>query len=295
MRRLATRVKRSFANLQAQAGAASPPADRPPAQEPDCVARPPVPSDSGLESLPPEVTRQIMALLPLADVKAIVFASPVFYHQYRFDRKYILCRALEQTLGPACREAYAAYQCGAALERIPTVVQEAVQSYSSMSPCHSIYNVSTEEEAVGMASFYLKTVQPVVGYYGRWALDNLSKHTGRHPHYQTVQMTSTEIMRITGAAYRFQILCHVLDNRSPDDTVNTYFTCLEGWEADQVLAFYQFIRRMIKDTFEKIKEDLHPKHARFKDQGPYPSPQEAFQLDRKSPSASPVSTPDPGY
>ena len=44
----------------------------------------------GLDRLPPEVRRHLLATLDLSRLKALVRVSPTFHQHYLFDRKYLL-------------------------------------------------------------------------------------------------------------------------------------------------------------------------------------------------------------
>lgn len=57
--------------------------------------------DSDLESLPPKIRRYLLSVLELADLKALVRASPALHEQYLLDRSFLLCSGLEVTLGSA--------------------------------------------------------------------------------------------------------------------------------------------------------------------------------------------------
>lgn len=69
---------------------------------------PPVPSP--LESLPPEIRRQIGSILEIDSLKSLVQASCIYYHQYQLDIRLLLCQRLEVTMGIATVEAYAAHK-----------------------------------------------------------------------------------------------------------------------------------------------------------------------------------------
>lgn len=63
----------------------------------------------GLDILPPEVRRHLLSILDLPRLKALVHASPTFHQQYLIDRKYLLCKSLEETLGSVTVDAYAVH------------------------------------------------------------------------------------------------------------------------------------------------------------------------------------------
>ena len=63
-----------------------------------------------LENLPPEVRRHLLSMLELDGLRALVSTSPIYYHQYLLDRRYLLCKCLEVTLRGVTVDAFAVYQ-----------------------------------------------------------------------------------------------------------------------------------------------------------------------------------------
>ena len=73
---------------------------------------------------------------------------------------------------------------------------------------HSMSNESLSlDELVRMAHFHFSVLEPLIKEYVSWALDNLSKETGK-PQSQKA-LSPTEKIRLTRAFYRFQLCCHL--------------------------------------------------------------------------------------
>jgi len=110
--------------------------------------------DSRLESLPPEIRRQLLSILDLPRLKVLVHASPTFHGQYFIDRKYFLCRSIGRTLGSATLDAYAVYlsagQVGDTKQKtawVPNLyIEQSRQRYLPLT------NKLTQEEAISISS-----------------------------------------------------------------------------------------------------------------------------------------------
>ncbi|KAK1761660.1 hypothetical protein QBC33DRAFT_502392 [Phialemonium atrogriseum] len=245
--------------------------------------------DSRLESLLPEVRRQLLSILDLRGLKLLVRASPTFHQQYLVDRKYLLCRSLEETLGSVAIDAYAVHKCTAQAGDTKQNTPWVPNSYSEQTSRRylSLADKLTLDEAIRMAVFYFHSVKPITEYYARWSLDNLANEAGKdsHNHQQEVTLTRTETMRLIRATYRFQLLCQLVEpankamRLSRQETVLDFLGVLEPWEIEELFSFYQFARDVYDRILTDIRWDLHPDNPRFDDQGRPPTPEGAFDLD----------------
>lgn len=122
--------------------------------------------DSRLESLPPEIQRHLMSTLDLPRLKALVRASPTF-HKHLLDRKYILCRSLQETWGSVTVDAYAVHQSAPQAGGMKQNMMESVNRYSEQTSqrCLSLSDKLSLDEVVDMAVFYLDHVKPITEYF----------------------------------------------------------------------------------------------------------------------------------
>jgi hypothetical protein len=63
-----------------------------------------------LENLPPEVRRHILYASGFEEIRVLIHASPVFHQQYLLDRRSLLLKLLQTTLGNIIVDAYAVFQ-----------------------------------------------------------------------------------------------------------------------------------------------------------------------------------------
>ncbi|KAI8716317.1 hypothetical protein NCS52_00924900 [Fusarium sp. LHS14.1] len=235
-----------------------------------------------LECLPPEVRRYILSILNLSHLSALVHASPTFHQQYLVDRRYILCKSLEATIGCLTVEAYAVHRLSA-----PRNTSEFFDWYSEKCSHRAVpvTNDLTEGVASTIAGFYLRSVKPVVEECACRMLDNLAKNADDdHGDQQTIRPSQTEIMRLTRAAYRFQLLCQLTSpertiRSSTEEKLQTLLNIMEPWEVEELFTFYQFALGVYDKVFTDIYWDLHPDNPKFDDQARPPTPDGAFDLD----------------
>jgi len=252
-------------------------------------------SSSGLERLPPEVRRHILSILDLPRLKVLILASPTFHRQYLLDRRYLLCKSLEETLGSVAVDAYAVHmsetQGRDAKQNIPGLLKLEYAIPRSLS--------ITMDKALSMVIFYFHSVKPVVDHYARCIidnLDNLAKEAGRRTQGHRQEITRTEAMRLTRAAYRFQLLCQVADpvdnaiRLSRERTVEAFLNTLEPWEIEELFSFYQFVGGVYDRILDNIRWDLHQSNSKFDDQSRPPTPEGAFNLDISGEAARCVTT-----
>jgi len=248
----------------------------------------------GLDSLPSEVRRYLLSTLDISQLKALVSASAVFHQQYIFDRKYLLCRCLERTMGRVTVDAYAVHLSAAQRGDTKQDVTEFLKSYAENTSRRRLLLADklAEEEAVSMTGFHFRYIKTLTGHYARWMLANLDEakeaENGPRSHQQGVALTSTETMRVTRAIYRFQLLCHLAgpDDRSLwlsrdhlNETMQAFLDTLEPWEVEELFSFYQFAHDVYDVIIKDVGWDLHPDNPKFNDQGRPPTPDGAFDLE----------------
>lgn len=258
---------------------------------------------SRLESLPPEIRRLILLRLDLPQLKALVSAAPTFHEQYLYDRKYILCRSLERSLGSATVDAYAVHLFATLRANKSVNVSSFLRSYSeSMARrWQPLADKITEDEVISMVAFYFRYVEAVIADFVRWILNNLAvignlgcriltassiyddevKITQLVESYRArelVTLTPTETTRFIRTLYRFQLFCQLGSlgdsdiNGLPEENVQALIDVFEPWERDELYSFYLFVDLIYTGVFNSIGRDIRPGHSRFDSQeGPLTS------------------------
>lgn len=164
-----------------------------------------------LENLPPEIRRLLLSLLRLEELRALVFASPVFHQQYLLDRKYLLSKCLETTLHHSITvDACAVYQSGlrgfqdtVTAEKVALFLQSYRRRLSS--PQYSIFSENLgEDQVIGIVTFHSAIVNPLAQHYAAWTLANLAHETGLQSH-ESESLSKTKEIRVLRALYRFQL------------------------------------------------------------------------------------------
>ncbi|KAJ3547110.1 hypothetical protein NM208_g1683 [Fusarium decemcellulare] len=216
----------------------------------------------GLERLPPEVRRQLLSDSDLPQLKALVRASPIFHQQYLCDRKYILCRSLEKTLGKVAVDAYLV-NISATKDNDPNHDQFwLLKLFSEQTAQGSMptINKATLDEALDMTRFYLDFVHPIAEHYARWSLDHLATRVSRDSSrcQQEHKLSSVESIRFRRAIYRFQLLCQLFEWAAwpfGEDTARNFLYRLHPWEKEEISSFYQFAYN-VYDESHRAKVDL---------------------------------------
>ncbi|KAI1130248.1 hypothetical protein F5Y10DRAFT_289695 [Nemania abortiva] len=204
-----------------------------------------------LDNLPPELRRYLLSILDIQQLKGLVRASPTFYHQYRYDRRFILRRSLEQTLGSAAIDAFAVKRD--TKEDIPRFLKW----YSEMTPQRylSLTDKLTPGEVLGMARTYTHYVKPLIDYYVRWVLENLAKEAkiDTSINIDEVVLSKTDMIRLTRTVYRFQLLSEVVDDPLEHvwgERTDSFLGMLEPWEREDLFAFCHFAENKYCEILE---------------------------------------------
>lgn len=240
---------------------------------------------SPLESLPPEVRRQLLSTMDLEGLQALVRASPTFHQQYLEDRRYLLCKCLEMTLGSVTVDAYAVHVSDPASECDMLSVLNSYSDHISRRWI-SLADKLTEPEALKMVDYYRRFVKPMIQHFARSALKELENDCDISPklEQERVALTDAETMRVTRAIYRFQLVSHVanpIEERTSvlERELKIVFDILEPWEIEEFYSFYQFAARVYDETFKKIHWDLDSDNPKFDDQDRPHTPDGAFDFD----------------
>jgi hypothetical protein len=232
--------------------------------------------NSPLENLHPEIRRQILFTLELEELSALIHASPVFYQQYLLDRRSLLCKCLDATLGSVAVDACAAYRSGLAEfsnTRTNENMTQFMKSYGDRrsSTHHSILTEKlTEDEAVGMAAFHSSIIKPLMQYYADWALANLADETGDLQSHEP--LSRTEQTRLLRALYRFQECCnlfgvgrykasgHLGFGFWSVDILKIFICIFEPWEVEKIACIYTFSKESFDQIFNDIRWDVNERN-----------------------------------
>ncbi|PWY90594.1 hypothetical protein BO94DRAFT_623342 [Aspergillus sclerotioniger CBS 115572] len=252
------------------------------------------PRDVPLETLPPEIRYLIMSMLELRGLQALVHASPVYHRQYLADRWRLLPRCLDVTLQSVAVEACFAYRSGMAEfseTRNPEAVIELLDLYQER---RALFKASawsqdlTADEALGMVTFHLSIVEPLVRRYAVWALGNLAQEP--EVRQCDASLSKTEELRLLRSMYRFQLCCNLFgvgchgtpfSPRSEFDSVSilkVFLSIFEPWEVEEIVCIYAFAKAKYNQIFDDIRWDVHEENPKFDGQRP-PTPDGAFDLD----------------
>jgi hypothetical protein len=247
-----------------------------------------------LESLPPEVRRQLLSILELEELNALVHASAVFHQQYLLDRRFLLCKCLETTLRSVTVDACAVYRCGSPDFSDTRTSENVIQFLKSYEDRRSSTQYSilterlTEDEALGIVTFHSSIIKPLAQCYTRWAMANLADETKDPPSRE--RLSRTEETRLLRALYRFQLCCNLFGRgrhgtfRQPKlgfhsvDILKILNCIFEPWEVEEIACIYTFAKEKYDQTFRDIRWDVHEENPRFEGQRP-PTPEGAFDLD----------------
>ncbi|RMZ78575.1 hypothetical protein DV738_g3796, partial [Chaetothyriales sp. CBS 135597] len=251
-----------------------------------------------LEQLPPEVRCLLLSFLAFDELRALVHASPTFHQQYLADRRSLLVKCLETTLGSVAVDAWAVFKSSSSAfadTRTRKHVFQFVESYRdrrSMSLRSILAEESfTGDDAVAMITFSSSIIKPLVQHYATWALANLSNETTNHSHgHDEFPLSTTEELRIIRSLYRFQLCCNLSGVsqhkslrlsllKSVDTSEILEIVLFEPWEVEEMLCIYAFGHDKFDQIFRDIHWDVHPDNPKFDDQHRPPTPDGAFDLD----------------
>jgi len=263
--------------------------------EPSC-ADVPVVLSATLETMPAKLRCQILShLSDLEDLRALVLASPVFYHQYLLDRKALLGRALKATLGNYLADSYAVqtsawmyYSANGPRTLEASDIRLFLENYSALRTAAPdvILEECIEEDLLDMAGFYHTLARPLVLQFAHIFCHRLD------PSLQVGDLSDTERMRLLRALYRFQIYCNlfgagtwghrqvaVLEDK--EGRLALFFCIFRPWEIEEIDCIYTLVSDKYDQVFDAIRWDVCRDHPKFKDWGRPDTPPGAFNLDNE--------------
>ncbi|PYI09540.1 hypothetical protein BO78DRAFT_459039 [Aspergillus sclerotiicarbonarius CBS 121057] len=278
-----------------------------PATAPECSDQAPVPKrsqkqfvfnnpprDVPMEALPPELRYHIMSMLELQGLQALVHASPAYHRQYLLDCKRLLAKCLDTTLQSVALEAHLVHKSGT-VEFSNTRNREAVtkllevyQEHCVLSENSRLSEELTTDEVLGMVTFHLSMIQPLVRQYTIWALGNLAQEP--QGLQSDTSLSMMEERRLFRSMYRFQLCCNLFgvgchgtpfSPRSGFDSVHIlriFLSIFEPWEVEEIACIYTFAKERYNQIFDDIRWNVHEENPKFDGQRP-PTPDGAFDLD----------------
>ncbi|KAK9442410.1 hypothetical protein VB005_03470 [Metarhizium brunneum] len=249
---------------------------------------------STLESLPPEVHRLLLSMLGIDEMRALVSSSPVIHARYLVDRRYLLCRSMDNTLGCVSIDALAVFRSSSAdfaksrTRENVTGFLKLYQDQRGATEQPLLPRDVGEDEAVGMVMFHNSIVQPLARYYFTWLLGNLAREQGALQSHEPP--SRTEETRLMRAMYRFQLSCNLFGKGKHAPTLSPplgfesadilrLFLCLfEPWEVEEIACINTFVTEKYDRVFSDIRWDVHEENPKFDGQRP-PTPDGAFDFD----------------
>ncbi|KAJ6189295.1 hypothetical protein N7519_004203 [Penicillium mononematosum] len=167
-----------------------------------------------LETLPAELRRHILLRVAIDSLKALVQASPIYFHQYRLDRKHILCQSLELTLVRKQLQ----------ISSIPTT-QYWVNFYLTLPSlqiaqhgrCHVYGQIPLLDVQPLMQCFVTRASSNLTETKG-FQIGETSSGTGYISRIRRIEesLSRTNDTQLMGAFYRFQFCCNVYGFESLD-------------------------------------------------------------------------------
>ncbi|KUI64183.1 hypothetical protein VM1G_10951 [Cytospora mali] len=244
----------------------------------------------------------------LKSLGSLIHASPVYFAQYRLDRRSFLCRSLERDLGrDVLVDAYAAFKSRSSKIGTRTVTSRDVTDFIDLYGTWRHAGITVADlELMPLADlrwitwFHTLTVWPLADRFSKWALANLKYAVAVVIGAERLQPGSTasqvcgwpngwsktEQRRILRGFYRFEIFCHLFNGKQrqtfhPEHIGRIFFSQFEPWEVEEMDCVYTWIQQRYQEVVAEVKWDLHPNNPKFATDPDYEfEPEGAFTLDR---------------
>ncbi|KAK4237487.1 hypothetical protein C8A03DRAFT_44656 [Achaetomium macrosporum] len=225
------------------------------------------PTASLLETLPSELRRQVLShISDLDDLRALMFASPVFYQQYRLDRKHVLSQVLISTLGSLLVDAYAV-QRSATLYSPPRplpldTMREFIQNYTSLrfAVPELVLEDCTLADLVDMAAFHRSVARPLSLKCAALFLQHLDPSLKGHK----------------PGGYR------VVARLDPAETLALFFGAFNPWEVEEIDCIYTLIRNKYDAVLDAIQCDLATDNPSFDNRDRLSTPPGSWDFSHES-------------
>ncbi|KAM0193759.1 hypothetical protein ACHAPA_011050 [Fusarium lateritium] len=250
--------------------------------------KPQEPHSLRLEDLHLDVRHHILlAIDSIADLSALIHASPIFFQQYRSNRALWLSNSLQLELDPVITDAYTVHLSNNPkfrLKRSEKQIQEFIKVYQlRRSTGIGTQLVFLENgEIFHAVAFYSSVVKPLVSNYVRWAQGN---HRGLSA---SGQLSKTEKTRIVRGFYRFQLFCNLFGSDGvsgrffsrQEQRLGHFLDNFEPWEIEEIMCIYWFAETKYRTVLKEVAWDFDEDNPKFDVQRKDPYvPEGTYHLD----------------
>ncbi|KAH7171617.1 hypothetical protein DER46DRAFT_592456 [Fusarium sp. MPI-SDFR-AT-0072] len=245
---------------------------------------------STLEGLPFEIRNGILlAVDTIADLSALVHASPTFHQQYLLDRASLLWHCLQLEMGNVLLDACIADQCNMPEFRVKRTRQKVlliIEDYKAQRlAVTEILSKRPEENdtILNIATFHTAVVSPLVNHYVAWTRANMESLS------LPQEISRKERRRIIRGLYRSQIFYNLFGPAQgagsfygsfrSEERLALFLNEYTAWEIEEMLCIDTFMHAKYREILEQVLWDLHPDNPSFDPvrTGPH-TPPGAFHL-----------------
>lgn len=240
---------------------------------------------STLEKLPAELRIRILSSVPdLQTLRAAIHASPIYFAQYRLNRKSILAQALQSELGDELfLDVYAAFKSRSSKigpRRVPNsnvtdflTMYRGWRTQGGERPTPGMFSL---DDLRWMTWFHTQTVQPLTAQFVTWALNSSSAGPTRAASIFSDtghgDISSTEKTRLLRAFYRYETFCHLFGGSQyqssrlrGSDMSRLFFSELNPWEVEEICCVYKFVEERYEQIIVEVRWDFDPENPKFDD------------------------------
>lgn len=266
------------------------------------------PASPSLESLPAELRLRVLSALPdLKSLGSLIHASPVYFAQYRLDRKSLLSRCLEADLGrEVLIDAIAAFNSTSSRIGPSAAPNSNVTDFIDLygwwrhtrSPVAMLGSMSLADVR-WITWNHTSTVRPLAVRFSSWTWTNLKssvadlelEESSEESHTPTPgvwldDVSRTESRRILRALYRFQIFCNLFSGKQCqsftwEEMYLIFFWQFDAWEVEEINCVYQWIEQRYNQVVAEVGWEFHPSNPKFADDPDFGfEPDGALTLER---------------
>lgn len=223
-----------------------------------------------LEDLPVEVQGLILASTSsLQSLSAFVHASPGLHRIYLGDRLRILRSVVGNMLRGMLVDALGTYHSGTDLfqegREISLLWAFLKEHEAKYDTAESVWIAQLSfEDAVHLAHFHVRVIEPLTERYANWALASLPTEPEEEQAKQQ-PLSDTERRRIQHTLYRLQLFCNVCgrEARGSRDRIEgnvdrlRILQMFQPWEVEQILCVHEFSKDIYPDFFRQVAWDLN--------------------------------------
>ena len=216
-----------------------------------------------LERLTYDVRRLILSsVYTIADLSALIRASPVFYRDYAVDPEKWLYGCLKLELGPTIVDAFNVHLSSTIASRQDHTLDNRSRTLDNIRQLISSHRsrnsasigvksvLPSKAEILSMVAFHSTVMMPLVSRFIEW--------TQRHFEALSLPdgLSHTESKRILRGFYRYQLFCKVFGPNgqtiqpfvSADYKLEWFFSLYEPWEREEILCVHEFVN----DKYQRV-------------------------------------------